>query len=217
MREDIAPDFKEHAVLVTTALYRVTDLWHHDEPLRRDMREKANEIFQMILEGAYDEVSARVLLGYLRVAEGVGRVNRVNFLVLEREYTDMFERVAGMAVRAEPSHEARDPAARAPVSFAGAPAKEKIFLKEPAGHNISIPIPDEINERQRAIIERLRESGMVKISDFFETFGDISSKTIQRDLQDLVARNLIRKTGDKRWTMYMLAEVPDVRYMSQTV
>ncbi len=62
-----------------------------------------------------------------------------------------------------------------------------------------------VNERQRKIMERLAAAGQVKISDFYDTFDAISSKTIQRDLQDLTTRNIIKKAGEKRWTTYMLA------------
>lgn len=67
-------------------------------------------------------------------------------------------------------------------------------------------IPDQksINERQKAIIGHLKQSKEAKISDFFKFFSDISSKTIQRDLQDLVSKNLLLKEGEKRWTTYSL-------------
>lgn len=61
-----------------------------------------------------------------------------------------------------------------------------------------------INERQKAIIGHLKQSKEAKISDFFKFFSDISSKTIQRDLQDLVSKNLLVKEGEKRWTTYSL-------------
>ena len=61
----------------------------------------------------------------------------------------------------------------------------------------------EMSDRQRAILDRVREIGKVKVSDFYEAFRGISAKTVQRDLQELVARNLLRKEGEKRWTIYM--------------
>ncbi len=59
-------------------------------------------------------------------------------------------------------------------------------------------------ERQKMMLEHLTKNGPVKVSDFFSRFSDISSKTIQRDLQDLVAKNILKKEGEKRWTVYTL-------------
>lgn len=69
------------------------------------------------------------------------------------------------------------------------------------------PASQEINERQRKIIDYIQGVAQAKISDFFSVFQDISSKTIQRDLQDLVVRNVLRKEGEKRWTTYFFNNV----------
>ena len=59
-----------------------------------------------------------------------------------------------------------------------------------------------LNERQRKIIEYIQNTTRAKISDFQLVLSDISLKTIQRDLQNLVGRNILKKEGEKRWTIY---------------
>lgn len=61
-----------------------------------------------------------------------------------------------------------------------------------------------LNERQKIILGYMGKTGQLKISDLFDSFAGISSKTIQRDLQSLINFNLIKKEGDKRWTIYSL-------------
>ena len=63
-----------------------------------------------------------------------------------------------------------------------------------------------INERQKVIIDRLKQTGFAKISDFFDSFDGVSSKTIQRDLQNLVDKQMLKKEGEKRWTVYSLMQ-----------
>ena len=63
-----------------------------------------------------------------------------------------------------------------------------------------------INERQKVIIDRLKQTGFAKISDFFDSFDGVSSKTIQRDLQNLLDRQMLKKEGEKRWTVYSLMQ-----------
>jgi len=152
-------------------------------------------------------VDIEIMLGYLAVARVLGCADPINFLALEREY-----RLLADAFAVRGGDDAR-----------GLSAKEEGTLRVP-GDNTRDPVPvpaqneksvphktdltpaarEEINERQKRIMDRLARTGQAKISDFFEHFGDISSKTIQRDLQDLTTRNLIRKAGDKRWTIYTL-------------
>ncbi len=51
-----------------------------------------------------------------------------------------------------------------------------------------------------------RNDKKARLGDLHTLFGDVSSKTIQRDLFDLVSRNILRKEGEKRWTTYFLVD-----------
>jgi DeoR/GlpR family transcriptional regulator of sugar metabolism len=62
----------------------------------------------------------------------------------------------------------------------------------------------QMSERQRKIVEYVQKIPQAKISDFHAFFSGVSLKTIQRDLHDLVERNILKKDGEKRWTMYSL-------------
>jgi hypothetical protein len=62
-----------------------------------------------------------------------------------------------------------------------------------------------MTDRQRMIIDHLKKGDRkAKLGDLHSLFGNVSSKTIQRDLHDLVSRNILRKEGEKRWTTYFL-------------
>lgn len=63
-----------------------------------------------------------------------------------------------------------------------------------------------LSERQKVIMSQLKLSGQAKISDFSATFKNMSSKTIQRDLQNMVDKQILKKVGEKRWTVYSLVE-----------
>ena len=69
---------------------------------------------------------------------------------------------------------------------------------------------ERINERQKVIIDRLKQTGHAKISDLLDSFHGVSSKTIQRDLQNLVDRQVLKKEGEKRWTIYSLPQDHDL-------
>ncbi len=64
---------------------------------------------------------------------------------------------------------------------------------------------DAITERQKAIIDHMKKGERkARLGDLHGLFSGVSSKTVQRDLQDLVFKNILRREGDKRWTTYFL-------------
>jgi len=72
------------------------------------------------------------------------------------------------------------------------------------GHTVE---PKGVSDRQKTIIDHVKKGDKkAKLGDIHALFADISSKTIQRDLLDLVSRNILRKEGEKRWTTYFLVD-----------
>lgn len=229
-------EMHQRAFTLTLALYRVTDFFPHDEVLKRQLREKANEIFGNITEYCAREGSPRELLeiaariqsikGYLAIGRSMRFVKPINLAVLDREY-DM---LAGII----------DEAQRMPVEKQESDLRQEkltewhefseisIAKKEPVSEmrasntgtgsdSWGVPVEQKnsrvqhngfvnTNERQKAILEYLHktESSYAKIGDLHEFFTNISAKTIQRDLQDLVNKNILRREGEKRWTKYSL-------------
>lgn len=74
-------------------------------------------------------------------------------------------------------------------------------------------------ERQARILDLLREQGRVDVKSLIETL-DVSSATIRRDLADLEARNLLRRThGGALPPQYLKYDAPftdrEVRYVRE--
>lgn len=66
-------------------------------------------------------------------------------------------------------------------------------------------VSDRPSERQEAIISILRSKGPSYIKDISTVIRDVSEKTIQRELQALVERGTVTRSGERRWTTYALA------------
>ncbi|HEY4483843.1 MAG TPA: DeoR family transcriptional regulator [Candidatus Paceibacterota bacterium] len=60
------------------------------------------------------------------------------------------------------------------------------------------------NNRQETIVEYLKGHTWASIKDIAGEIADCSSKTVQRELVELVARGVLKKTGDRRWSRYAL-------------
>lgn len=182
---------------------------------RANHEEKADEAW----------IGIEILLGYLTMARLLGCMNPLNFLVLEREYRLLAQMLATMSAEDMIKQGAGERAygrpqeldSRSEDNNRGTQAEQKMNgevnpVRSQSRHDVGTAVPpmaertsNGVNDRQRKIMERLAGAGRVKISDFYDTFNAISSKTIQRDLQDLTTRNIIKKAGEKRWTTYMLA------------
>jgi len=61
-----------------------------------------------------------------------------------------------------------------------------------------------LNERQIRIVAILRRTESASVSDLHRWFPDVSSKTIQRDLQALVREGIVKALGDKKGRRYVL-------------
>jgi hypothetical protein len=70
------------------------------------------------------------------------------------------------------------------------------------------PKKQEMVSRKDTIINLIKQKGIgseLSIKDITTHFTDCGEKTIQRELATLVATNVLKKTGDRRWSKYSLA------------
>jgi hypothetical protein len=63
-------------------------------------------------------------------------------------------------------------------------------------------IKDKNAERLEAIVSILKSKGPSYIKDISTLIREVSEKTIQRDLQNLIDSGYVQKTGERRWTTY---------------
>jgi len=73
--------------------------------------------------------------------------------------------------------------------------------KDSMGH---VSVQAKKNQRQEAIMAVLKGQSDLTIKDFSKVIKDCSSKTIQRELLDLVAKGIVKKEGERRWSRYSL-------------
>ena len=81
-------------IKLTLAVYRVTELFPEKEPLKRDIRDLANEILTNLINHQFENGSRNIktLKDLFDLAENQNWVDSRNFFVLHREY-DKIERL----------------------------------------------------------------------------------------------------------------------------
>jgi hypothetical protein len=80
---------------------------------------------------------------------------------------------------------------------------EKKSAKSKINKKIS-PLNQVKTKRKEDILKILKQKPDASINDICALFKDCSSKTIQRDLTDLIDQGLVQKEGSRRWSKYNL-------------
>jgi predicted transcriptional regulator len=78
-----------------------------------------------------------------------------------------------------------------------------MFFKETSKNNDVLKDSSK-NSRKNSIIELLKEQPNQTIKDIVKVIPNCSTKTVQRELSDLVHSGMIKKEGDRRWSRYSL-------------
>ncbi|HPI82745.1 MAG TPA: hypothetical protein PK122_05960, partial [Candidatus Paceibacterota bacterium] len=65
--------------------------------------------------------------------------------------------------------------------------------------------PSERNNRREKILSLIKGKKNISIKDISLSFPDCSEKTISRELNVLISKGHIKKTGAKRWSRYQIA------------
>lgn len=208
---------------LTLAVLRTTDLFSRDEVLKRHINEKAIDIFEEMIQGQSLSIKGEInsIKGLFEIVRGRQLINEINISVFSKEY-DKLSSLIDQQMNNSRQSDKKDEEVRATnknlyddfYPEKNSNNAQKDYKKENLGHQIQktekIPLAENsagLNDRQSMILNHIKQINQAKISDFYSMFSNISSKTIQRDLQDLVSKNLLKKEGDKRWTIYSLINV----------
>lgn len=221
---------------LTAALYRVTDLLSDKEPFKWTLRDKALNIYDDLvsIKNTKDKESlldnslknfTQIIKSLELVSAGVS-VSNLNFEILKREYlflknfiegkkTDIaydsnilsdLEKLGSSAPAWKPSLRVGQTAARKEL-----PEKNQINPAYPTGGGAYNEAGvQEINPQSRKgkVLDFLKSGPAKSVNEIAVIFnGEISEKSIQRDLLDLVKMGKISAIGDKRWRKYQTIDL----------
>jgi hypothetical protein len=193
---------KDYFIKLTLAVYRVTELFPEKEPLKFSLREKANQVLADsilffsknptgLAKSQEKEIRTRILRnieilqGYFKIAETQQWIDEKNFFVLEKEYDKMKERIKG-----EEGVELQ--------------VVEKSEIEIENKESPKLPFDDLRRERCKKILEFLKKKEKAQIWEFKKIFPKISKRTLRRDFEYLLAKSLVERVGEGKWTYYRI-------------
>ncbi|MDE2038316.1 MAG: DeoR family transcriptional regulator [Patescibacteria group bacterium] len=215
---------------ITAALYLVSGLLKDEEPLKWELRDRGmdlisssftasssipgdkNAVIQSLFTASLETISL------LNVAKISNLISDMNHALLVREIDNILallrDRLAQSAENAgyilsesffrTPSlfNSGLEPA-KGEGSKGHAPSSAKGAMNEGLvrGH---VDSKEAKNKRQESIVDVLKHHSNLTIKDFTKVIKDVSEKTIQRELLELVSKGVIKKEGERRWSRYSL-------------
>jgi DNA-binding transcriptional ArsR family regulator len=182
------------------------------------------------LSDVHQEVSVlvRKIVEMLEVAFFSGYVSEMNFSVLKTEFDLFIEEMvdyensqgvlsadslrsslnpggfpagSNPALSASSASHAAGYAKVGKSPLGGTPSINK-GLNQPVKKNV---VEAKKNSRREAILSIMRRRGEVNIKDISSVVINCSEKTIQRELLELVESGIVKKKGERRWSIYSLA------------
>jgi len=175
---------------LTSALYRVTDLLSDKEPLKWTLRDKAIDIYSNLINNKFDGFS--IIINILDLFLPESSISNLNYDILKKEYIKLKSFIEENKKSIIPEQKLVIDLSIGQSPIRHTREKEQ-KLKEPKENN-----------RKEKIIEFLKDQGSKTISEITPLFEQISEKSIQRDLIDLVRLGKVVTEGEKRWRKYKL-------------
>lgn len=171
------------------------------------------------------------ILSLVEVALASGSVSQMNFTLLKKEYTKFLSLAGKLADQNQWEGYLLNRESDQVASLSGGlvrthPGSFSADSGEQVGRNLSYknlsdnkPVSDrndyvrkteskrqisKTDNRQEVIISFLRHQDWMSIKDISRAIPEVSTKTIQRELTDMVDQGILKKKGERRWSRYKL-------------
>lgn len=172
---------KEYLIQLTKTLYSVTLLFPKKEPLRYKMRETADEILANFFQEKRAETQPQqVLNGYFEIAIAQNWVTKDLLLEIQDKYAKIGEQEI--------------------------PDEQGNFFKEESKEEEKQAIirTNTITERQKKILDILKENGSAQVCDIQKFFPKLTKRTVRRDFEAMLKQGLVERIGERNATFYTI-------------
>jgi len=203
---------QKRAERITSAIFLVSNVMSDSEILKTKIRQLGLELVSNSLflksqdaprfYGKLSNLNQNVaeLISFLNITSVSGAVSLMNASLLKNELELLLKDIEGLQ-----------------VSWGGGSNVSEEFFKDnespaPVPMSVSAVRPVSLQEkttrkdhRTKAILSVIEKRGEVSIKDISTSVKGFSEKTVQRELNTLIASGVVKKTGERRWSRYSLA------------
>jgi predicted transcriptional regulator len=217
---------------LVTALYMVTDCMETDDALKGKLRllgvQLLSNIYELnIFKPGFAESHIRASLNniyeifsFIDISNTMGYISEMNTNILKKEFNLLVEELSSHLPKEksfpftldEKMFNISPEVSRTEnLSFKENQIKRTntmSFINNKTSSNVLYKPLSFIDhkkvksDRIEKIISIIKDKNEASIKDISVAFPDCSEKTIQRELNDLIEKGQIKKSGDKRWSRY---------------
>lgn len=199
---------------LASALYLVTKFMSDDDPLKWQFRDLSLKISSTVDPGDLSAVLKPIgqMISLIDIALYGQAVSPMNFAIIKQEYLSLRGMITSEQTRYNPINEIPNlpgyyslPAKTTPpVSSSNSQSLgHTIGHKTPLQPSSNLETTD--SQRKQLILKFIKEKGWSSIKDIAKAVPDFSTKTVQRELIELVRLGTLKKEGERRWSRYQLA------------
>lgn len=185
---------KDYFIQLTANLYRLTLLFPRKEPLRYKIRELADDILANLISASSKNPNQsrklaencslpilkdlEVLNSFFEIAKNQNWVSPFDVLRIQEEYSRIKAEIKKLPKR-PPELTGVEPTQFRSRSF---------------------------SQRQKKILEILKEKGKAQVWELKQIFPEVSKRTLRRDFEQMLNQGLIERIGEKNDTFYQIKE-----------
>jgi len=181
---------------LTSALYLVTNFLSDNDPIKWKIREKALDILFFATRD-HPQVLSHItdLIRLIDVVVLDRQISAMNFGLLRQEYSRLYELIQNQVKIVSESMAS---------GLLPSPVVVGRLFPEKALKSTLFKTRSK-NERQSVILQSLTAGAWSAIKDIVKKLPNLSSKTIQRELNVMTEAGLIKRIGERRWSRYSKA------------
>jgi DNA-binding transcriptional ArsR family regulator len=186
---------KENLVDLTRRIYRLTLLFPKKEPLRYKIREIADEILEKLIfshHGNPGKIPSKEIVKDLEILGSFLEIAKEQNWVSPKEISEIQNEYQKLKIEVEKETEASFTEVRPPAD-----SRQNSDLGQDR---------IQLNDRQKKILEILREKEKIQVWQIKEIFPQVSKRTLRRDFQSLYKKGIIERIGQRTNTFYKLKE-----------
>lgn len=219
---------QEKILKLTNAAYKIIDFFPEADPIKNRARDRALAIMEnlVFLSGVDGWASLQnekiktqvsddidVLLGYFWIAKAQSWMSNINYFIICNEYEKIrkefhpyIELTKKMPFDSLPDNPPEISVDKVKIESSEMKVEKIEKKKEAKKQIVKKPQKGELGERQKKIVDFLNNNEKAQVMDLQKVLGNITKRTIRRDLDELLESGVVKRMGEFNSVFYVLGQ-----------
>ncbi len=202
---------EERFIKISSVAYKILEYFPEQDPIKNKAKEKVLDIMEKLslvlgtdgwvsLQKDKDSnqliIDIDVFLSYLEIAKTQRWLDQMNYLIISKEYIELKKEIL------------QKPNLRNSISIDSSQITNHKLQTNPEIQRSEVQNnknDKELTERQKKIIEILKNNQEAQVSDIIRFLPNITKRTIRRDLDGLLSSGVVVRVGEWNKIFYQVS------------